>query len=141
VRHLPSGNKFASLDVPAISQKCSLIPLKETMLTNLKQPDLEAVIAACEQAAASGPVDPETGGLPLIARDRVYTLVDTLPREAQDELLALMWTGGPKNENSFEQNLELAQKTATDNHAAFLSEQAARLPDYLKEGLKKMGAS
>ena len=110
------------------------------MLQNLKQTDLDAIIAACEQAAASTPVDPETGGLPLVARDHVYALVDALPRGAQDELLALMWTGGPKNENSFEQNMELVQKTAEDNHAEFLSEQAARLPDYLKEGLKRMAA-
>lgn len=110
------------------------------MLQNLKQTDLDAIIAACEQAAASAPVDPETGGLPLVARDGVYALVDALPHEAQDELLALMWTGGPKNENSFEQNLELAQKTAGDNHAEFLSEQAARLSGYLKEGLKRMAA-
>jgi hypothetical protein len=109
------------------------------MLKNLKQADVDAVIAACEQAAAAAPPDPETGGLPLAARDSVYTLVDALPREAQDELLALMWTGGPKNENSFAQNLELAQKVADDNHAEFLSEQAARLPDYLRDGLKRMG--
>lgn len=110
------------------------------MLQNLKQTDIDAIIAACEQAAAAAPADPETGALPLVARDSVYTLVDALPREAQDELLALMWTGGPKNENSFDQNLELAQKTAEDNHAEFLSEQAARLPDYLRDGLKRMAA-
>jgi len=109
------------------------------MLENLKQSDLNAIIAAGEQAADSGQVDPDTGGLPLGARDNIYELVDALPREAQNELLALMWTGGPKNENSFHQNLELARKTAADNHAEFLSEQAARLPDYLKEGLKRMG--
>ena len=111
------------------------------MFQNLQQTDLDAVISACKQAAGSSPVDPETGELPLAARDAVYTLVDALPRGAQDELLALMWTGGPKNENSFEQNLELARKTALDNHAEFLSEQAARLPDYLNEGLKRMKAS
>ncbi len=110
------------------------------MLQNLKQTDLDAIIAACEQAAASTPVDPETGGLPLVARDHVYALVDALSLGAQDELLALMWTGGPKNENSFEQNLELVQKTAEDNHAEFLSEQAARLPGYLREGLKRMAS-
>jgi hypothetical protein len=110
------------------------------MLQTLKQDDLDAIVTACEQAAATGPVDPETGGLPLAAREGVYALVDALPREAQDELLALMWAGGPKNENTFEQNLELAQKTADDNHAAFLSEQAVSLPAYLKEGLKRMSA-
>jgi hypothetical protein len=110
------------------------------MLQKLRQTDIDAIIAACEQAAASTPVDPETGGLPLVARDHVFALVDELPHEAQDELLALMWTGGPKNGNSFEQNLELAEKTAQDNHAEFLSEQAAKLSDYLKEGLKRMAA-
>ena|ERR1700733_14320219 len=109
------------------------------MLENLKTSDLDAIIKACEQAAASGVVDPDTGGLPLAARDNIYALVDGLPRQAQDELLALMWTGGPKNVNSFDQNLELAQKTAADNHAEFLSEQAVNLPGYLKEGLKRMG--
>ncbi|HTT83730.1 MAG TPA: DUF3775 domain-containing protein [Rhizomicrobium sp.] len=109
------------------------------MLQNLRQTDLDAIISACEQAAASAPADPESGLLPLVARDSVYALVDALSRDAQDELLALMWTGGPKNENSFDQNLVLAQKVADDNHAEFLSEQAARLPDYLKEGLKRMG--
>jgi hypothetical protein len=110
------------------------------MLQKLNQSDLDAVITACEQASAAGPPDPDTGGLPLAARDGVYTLVDALSRDAQDELLALVWTGGPKNENSFEQNLELAQKVAADNHSEFLSEQAARLPDYLREGLKRMAA-
>ena len=110
------------------------------MLQKLHQTDLDAIIGACGQAVAAAPPDPETGGLPLVARDGVYALVDALPRDAQDELLALMWTGAPKNENSFEQNLELAQKVATDNHAEFLSEQAAKLPDYLREGLKRMTA-
>jgi hypothetical protein len=110
------------------------------MLQHLEQTDIDAILAACEQAVASAPADPETGELPLAARNRVYALVDALSREAQDELLALMWTGGPKNENSFAQNLELAQKVDEDNHAEFLSEQAVRLPGYLREGLKRMAA-
>jgi hypothetical protein len=111
------------------------------MLQHLEWSDIDAIIAACEQAEAAAPADPQSGELPLVARDHVYELVDALPHEAQDELLALMWTGGPKNESSFEQNLELVQKTVDDNHAEFLSEQAVRLPGYLREGLKRMTAS
>ena len=106
------------------------------MLQHLKQADIDAIIAACE-AARSRAGAPD-GEVPFAERDRIYSLIDALPREAQDELLALMWTGGPKNESSFEDNLELARKTADDNHATHLSEQGARLPDYLRQGLKKM---
>lgn len=107
------------------------------MLQHLKTTDIDAVIAACQAAAADNPADPE----PLTAPDRehIYDIVDALPREAQDELLALMWTGGPKNTSSFEDNLDLAQKTAEDNHAAHLAEQGPRLPGFLKAGLAKLG--
>lgn len=108
------------------------------MLQHLKQSDIEAVIAACE--TASGPGSPIAGQQSAAIRDRIYGLVEALPREGQDELLALMWTGGPKNASTFADNLELAQKTADDDHAAHLSEQAANLPGYLREGLKKLAA-
>jgi acyl-CoA reductase-like NAD-dependent aldehyde dehydrogenase len=108
------------------------------MLQHLKQADIDAIIAACEAARSEADRGPPEGEIPFAERDRVYSLIDALGGEAQDELLALMWTGGPKNETSFEDNLELARKTADDNHAAHLSEQAARLPDYLRQGLKKM---
>lgn len=110
------------------------------MLQHLKQTDIDAIIAACEQTVQAATADPRTGELPFAIRDRIYSLVDVLPRESQDELLALMWTGGPKNASSFQENLELAQKTALDNHAEFLAEQASRLPGYLREGLRKAGA-
>lgn len=111
------------------------------MLQHLKQTDIDAVIATCE--AASPP--PNDGASVneerfLADRDRIFGLVGALPREAQDELLALMWTGGPKNTSTFEDNLELAKKMADDDHAAHLSEQAANLAGYLREGLKRMAA-
>jgi len=105
------------------------------MLKHLKQTDIDGVVAACE-AAGARPPDTDSSTLP----DSVYALIDALPREAQDELLALMWTGGPRNESSFEENLDLAKKTADENHAAHLAEQYARLPAYLKSGLQKLGA-
>jgi hypothetical protein len=101
------------------------------MLNHLKECDIDAVVAAC---GAAGAQSSDSTTLP----DSVYSLIDALSREAQDELLALMWTGGPKNESSFEENLELAQKTADDNHAAHLAEQYARLPTYLQNGLQKL---
>jgi acyl-CoA reductase-like NAD-dependent aldehyde dehydrogenase len=108
------------------------------MLQHLKQADIDAIIAACEAARSGTDGGAAEGELPFAERDRVYSLIDALGGEAQNELLALMWTGGPKNETSFEDNLELAQKIADDNHAAHLSEQAAMLPDFLRQGLKKM---
>ncbi|HEY3637130.1 MAG TPA: DUF3775 domain-containing protein [Rhizomicrobium sp.] len=110
------------------------------MLQHLAQADIDAIIAACEQATAAATADPQSGELPLVARDHVYELVDALPRAVQEELLALMWTGGPKNHSSFEENLELVQKTIDDNHAEHLSEQAVRLPEYLRDGLKRINA-
>ncbi|HEY3779163.1 MAG TPA: DUF3775 domain-containing protein [Rhizomicrobium sp.] len=111
------------------------------MLQHLKQTDIDAIIAACEAASPqSQPGSAVPAEISLADRDRIYGLVEALPREAQDELLALMWTGGPKNASTFEENLELAQKTAEDNHSIHLAEQGANLPDYLREGLKRMAA-
>ncbi len=106
------------------------------MLQHLKRTDIDAIVAACAAAGAQ-PGDGASSALP----DAVYSLIDALPREAQDELLALMWTGGPKNDSTFEENLELAQKTADDNHAAHLAEQYARLPVYLHNGLQKLDST
>lgn len=109
------------------------------MLQHLKQTDVDAIIAACEAASSPAKTAPAAPDQQLVAtRDRIFGLVDALPREAQDELLALMWTGGPKNTSAFEDNLELAQKTADDNHAEHLSEQVANLAGYLREGLARM---
>jgi len=107
------------------------------MLKQLKQADIDAVIAACGAPAAPGAsADAEAGPLP--GQHRLYELIESLSMDAQDELLALMWTGGPKNQSSFEENLELVQKTVEDNHAFHLAEQCAHLPTYLAEGLKKV---
>lgn len=96
------------------------------MLKHLQQSDIDAVIAAC-RAEQTAP-----------GHDRLYDLIESLSTGAQDELLALMWTGGPKNHSSFEENLELVQKTVDDNHAFHLAEQRVHLPEYLAEGLKKV---
>lgn len=66
-------------------------------------------------------------------------MVDALPREAQEELLALMWTGGRRNHASFAENLELAQKTRDEDHAGNISEQHARLAEYLRKGVQSAG--
>lgn len=105
------------------------------MLEHLKQTDIEAVIAACEAEQAAPGANADAGTSP--GQHRLYELIESLSMEAQDELLALMWTGGPKNQSSFEENLELVQKTVEDNHAFHLAEQCAHLPTYLAEGLKR----
>jgi len=108
------------------------------MLNHLKPADIDAVILACgAQAASSARADANAGPSP--GNDRLYELIESLSMDAQDELLALMWTGGLKNQSSFEENLELVQKTVDDNHAFHLAEQCAHLPAYLVEGLKKVG--
>jgi hypothetical protein len=107
------------------------------MLKQLKQADIDAVIAACVAEQAAPGADADAGRSP--GQHRLYELIESLSMEAQDELLALMWTGGPKNQSSFEENLELVQKTVEDNHAFHLAEQCAHLPTYLAEGLKKVG--
>lgn len=112
------------------------------MLKALKPVDIEAIAAACE------PDEPRLGGEPATddarsaaERERVvYAIIERLPREAQEELLALMWTGGPKNGSSFADNLELAHKTWDENHATHIAEQHAGLVLYLKDGLKRMSA-
>ena len=107
------------------------------MLNHLTQSDIDTIIAACHQDAPANP------GSDLDAnpqRDRVYALVEALPLEAQSELLALMWTGGPKNASSFAENLELVQRTGDENHAFHIAEQAALLPTLLQEGVRKSGA-
>jgi hypothetical protein len=110
------------------------------MLNALNQSDVEAVIEACGHDAT---VDAPGGTHlddPSPERERIYTLVEHLSREAQEELLALMWTGGPKNHSTFEENLDLARKTRDENHASHIAEQHARLPLYLRDGLKKLSA-
>jgi hypothetical protein len=111
------------------------------MLKSLKPSDIDAITAACapDESGSDAEVHPESV-LISPGRDRVYGLVEHLSREAQEELLALMWTGGPKNGNSFEENLELARKTWDENHASHIAEQHARLPNYLSDGLKRMPA-
>src|SRR2546423_7812104 len=103
------------------------------MLNALKQPDIDAVIEACGR---DGTVDaPGETSLDAASpeRERVYTLVEHLSREAQEELLALMWMGGPKNHNTFEENLDLARKTRDENHASHIAEQHEMLPLYLRD--------
>jgi hypothetical protein len=106
------------------------------MLKQLKQMDIDAVIAACGAEQSAPGADADTG--PSAGQHRLYELIESLSMEAQDELLALMWTGGPNNQSSFEENLELVQKTVEDNHAFHLAEQCAHLPAYLAQGLKKV---
>jgi hypothetical protein len=55
-----------------------------SMLQHLNQTDLDAVLAACGPAEAGGSDDGR------MQRERLFQLVDALPREAQEELLALM---------------------------------------------------
>ena len=105
------------------------------MLHVLAQSDIDAVIKACGTEATDGASNPE---LRSPERERVYAIVEHLSREAQEELLALMWTGGPKNHNTFEENLDLSRKTRDENHASHIAEQHARLPLYLRDGLKRL---
>jgi hypothetical protein len=106
------------------------------MLKHLQQSDIDAVIAACRAQQTAPGAGADAGSSP--GHDRLYDLIESLSTGAQDELLALMWTGGPKNHSSFEENLELVQKTVDDNHAFHLAEQRVHLPEYLAEGLKKV---
>jgi len=107
------------------------------MLKSLNHAVIDAIIAACgSEAGSNGPADaPQATG-----RERVYAIVEHLSREAQEELLALMWTGGPRNGSSFAENLELAHKTWDENHATHIAEQHAGLPLYLGDGLRRMSA-
>jgi hypothetical protein len=110
------------------------------MLNVLRQSDIDAVIAACDPEGAADTDDREdiSGGLPSPERERVYAIVEHFSREAQEELLALMWTGGPKNCGTFEENLDLARKARDENHASHIAEQHAKLPLYLRDGLKTL---
>jgi len=111
------------------------------MLKSLKQADIDAIIAACgsdeSRSGAAAQTDSEQAAA---GRERVYAIVEPLSREAQEELLALMWTGGPKNGSSFVENVELAHKTWDENHALHIADQHARLPNYLRDGLRRMSA-
>jgi hypothetical protein len=105
------------------------------MLHSLKQSDINAVVDA------SAPGEPDSGTTTdPPPRERVYGLVERLSREAQEEMLALMWTGGPKNGSTFAENLELARKTRDENHASHIAEQHANLSKYLGDGLKRLSA-
>jgi hypothetical protein len=105
------------------------------MLKCLKQSHIDAIIRACGPESAA-PAKTDMGPEP--ERERVYDIVEDLPREAQEELLALMWTGGPKNSNTFEENLDIARKTWDENHASHIAEQHARLSSYLRDGLNRL---
>jgi hypothetical protein len=111
------------------------------MLKSLKQADIDAIIASCEPAESGSSNDAQADGAQVMAeRERVYAIVEQLSREAQEELLALMWTGGPRNGSSFAKNLELAHKTWDENHATHIAEQYARLRNYLGDGLRRLSA-
>lgn len=111
------------------------------MLNALKASDIDAIVAACAPDESVSDAEVQADAAPAApGRERIYGLVERLSREAQEELLALMWTGGPKNGNTFEENLELAHKTWDENHASHIAEQHARLPMYLRDGLKRMSA-
>lgn len=109
------------------------------MLKSLTRTDVETIIAACgpEEPVSTAEADAADA---TAGRERIYEMVERLPREAQEELLALMWTGGPKNGTSFTENLELARKTWDENHATHIAEQHARLPNYLRDGLRRISA-
>ncbi|HEX3431069.1 MAG TPA: DUF3775 domain-containing protein [Rhizomicrobium sp.] len=109
------------------------------VLKSLTQSDIDAIIEACGPPESAPAV--ETGlDASSPERERVYAIVEHLSREAQEELLALMWTGGPKNQNNFKENLEIAHKTGDENHATHIAEQHARLPIYLRDGLNRISA-
>jgi hypothetical protein len=107
------------------------------MLNALRQSDIAAVVDACAPAGPPAETNPDVA---LPERERVYTIVERLSREAQEELLALMWTGGPTNRNSFDENLALARKTWDENHASHIAEQHSRLAVYLRDGLARLPA-
>lgn len=109
------------------------------MLKSLDQADIGAIIAACGPDEPGSSAGAQTDAAQA-GRERVYAIVERLSREAQEELLALMWTGGPTNGNSFAENLDLAHKTWDENHAIHISEQHAMLPNYLRDGLGRMSA-
>lgn len=111
------------------------------MLKSLDQADIDAIIAACGPDETESSAGTQTdAGQTTTERERVYAIVERLSREAQEELLALMWTGGPTNGNSFAENVELAHKTWDENHAVHIAEQHARLPNYLRDGLRRLSA-
>jgi hypothetical protein len=111
------------------------------MLDALKQSDIAAIVDACAQEEPAADPAAETSlDTASPQRERVYTLIERLSREAQEELLALMWTGGPSNRNSFEENVELARKTWDENHASHIAEQHSRLPIYIRGGLASLSA-
>ena len=109
------------------------------MLKSLNQTDIDAVVAACESSKPASTGD--ANDVQTTAEwQRVYSIVEQFSREAQEELLALMWTGGPKNGSTFAENLQLARKTWDENHATHIADQCASLPNYLRDGLRRMQA-
>ena len=111
------------------------------MLKSLGQSDIDAIMEACGSGQSPAGAVAETGlEITSPQRERVYAIVEHLSREAQEELLALMWTGGPENQNGFEDNLDLARKTWDENHASHIAEQHAKLPIYLRDGLNRLPA-
>src|SRR5437868_4565560 len=111
------------------------------MLKSLMPSDLDSIIAACGPGEAGADAGAHADSAPEAPeRERIYRLIEQLSRDAQEELLALMWTGGPRNGSSFAENLELAHKTWDENHAAHIAGQCARLPLYLRDGLARMSA-
>jgi hypothetical protein len=122
-----------------VTQRCSGelrlgfgAPRNSLMLRFLRQSDIDAILAACNPAGGNG-LEGDA------RRERLYDLIEALPQGAQEELLALMWTGGPRNHASFAENLELAQKTREENHASHIAEQHGRLAEYLTSGLTAAG--
>lgn len=109
------------------------------MLKSLHQADIDTIIAACGSDGPGPNGQPDTRQL-AAGRERVRAIVEQLSREAQEELIALMWTGGPRNGTSFAENLELVRKTGDEDHAVHIAEQHARLPNYLRDGLKRLSA-
>ena len=52
------------------------------MLHHLRQADVDTIIAACE--AMHSETDPAESERRFRERDRIYSMIDNLPREAQD---------------------------------------------------------
>ncbi|MGA7713507.1 MAG: DUF3775 domain-containing protein [Rhizomicrobium sp.] len=117
------------------------------MLKHLKDSDIQAVILLCEKMTekSSNPTG-DARNIDAASHteyDRLYKLIAALSKDAQNELVALMWTGrvGAGAERSFGENLEQATKSKDNNQPEYIAGKSKMLPTYLKAGLARLKKS
>jgi hypothetical protein len=116
-------------------------------LRHLTQADIDAVSSAARRLSANHPssargisLEQAREKLDQSAADRLSleTAIRLLSKEAQCELLALMWFGRGDSTQSFEELLTEARRQHSGETVLYIAEKSSALSSYLRRGVERL---